>query len=274
MNTELIKNEVYKNEKSKIVKKYLFFNITFIIVVFLSLSSASIHPDESKILNKFKKETETVYKERDSLKNILLNELTALKLREKDLIRKSLSISDDINYIDYSNYTVTDLYKEIKNQNNVYSDLNNKINISIDSIHHLPTLTPISSSDLIRITSGFGHRKHPITKKWSFHEGIDISATKRTEVYATSDGIIENVYKNKTGYGNRVIIKHKYGYKTVYAHLSSISVKKGQIIKRNQKIGYVGSTGTSTNNHLHYEILLNNRPVDPVDYIYAYNKNY
>jgi murein DD-endopeptidase MepM/ murein hydrolase activator NlpD len=71
-----------------------------------------------------------------------------------------------------------------------------------------------------------------------------------------------------------IIIEHKYGYKTVYAHLSGISVKKGEIVKRNQKIGYVGSTGRSTNNHLHYEILLNNRPVNPVDYIYAYNKNY
>jgi len=274
MNTELIKNEVYKNEKSKLVRKFLLFNFAFIFVIFLSISSVSIHPDESKIIENFKKETELVYKEKDSLKNIVLNELITIKEREQDLIRKSLSLSLDVNYSDYSNYTITDLYNEINNQNIIYDSLNRKINVLVDSIYHLPTLTPISSSDLIRITSGFGYRRHPITKKWSFHEGIDISATKRTEVYSTSDGVVENIYKDKTGYGNRIVIQHKYGYKTVYAHLSSISVKKGQHVKLNEKIGYVGSTGMSTNNHLHYEILLNNRPVNPVDYIYTYNKNY
>jgi len=271
---ETIKKEVYKNEKSKLIRKMLFFNFVTFLVIFLSISTASIHPDESKILNNFRKETESMYKEKDSLKNIILKELTLIKLREQEIIKKSLSLSIDTDYPDYTNYSISDLYKEIGKQNGIYNSLDEKINVSVDSIYHLPTLTPISSSDLIRITSGFGHRRHPITKKWSFHEGIDISATKRTEVYATADGIIENIYRSNTGYGNRIVIEHKYGYKTVYAHLSAISVKIGQPVKRNEKIGYVGSSGTSTNNHLHYEILLNNRPVNPINYIYAYNKNY
>lgn len=85
-------------------------------------------------------------------------------------------------------------------------------------------------------------------------------------MYSTSDGVVEKVYSEKGGYGNRIVINHGNGYKTVYAHLNNILVKQNQKVNKFSKIGYIGSTGLSTNNHLHYEVLLNNIPVDPLKY--------
>ena len=96
---------------------------------------------------------------------------------------------------------------------------------------------------------------------------IDISANKRTDVFATADGVIEKIYKQKGGYGNRVVINHGHGYMTVYAHLNNIYVREKQKIKKFDKIGGIGSTGLSTDNHLHYEILYNNKPVNPLKYM-------
>jgi len=131
----------------------------------------------------------------------------------------------------------------------------------------IPSISPISSADFKQISDRYGWRKHPIYKKWLFHEGIDVAANKRTDVFATSDGVVENIYREKGSYGNRVVIDHGYGYKTVYAHLSNIIVVKGQKIKKKDKIAYVGSTGLSTDNHLHYEVLFNNRSQDPLKFI-------
>lgn len=269
LNIETIKNEVYKNEKYKLIRKILIFNSLILIFLSIFLSANPIHPNESEIIESVKSELNYIYEDNITLKNIISNEIKSLKIKDDNIYKKLKTLISDTVYFD-----INDFQKTIDDKNKSYKTLESTINLTLDSIYNLPTLTPISSSDMIRISSKFGYRKHPISKKWTFHEGIDISATKKTEVYSTSDGIIENIYLANTGYGNRVIINHKNGYKTVYTHLNSISVKKGQYVKRNDKIGYVGNTGSSTNNHLHYEILLNNRPVDPLNYIYSYNINH
>ena len=269
MNIETIKSEVYKKEKKKLIKKILIFNLSFLIFLSVFLSANPIHPNESEIIESVKAELSYIYDDNIKLKNIISNDIKTLKIKDDDIYKKLKTLITDTVY-----FNINEFEKTINDKHKSYNILESNIDMSFDSIYNLPTLTPISSSDMIRISSKFGYRKHPINKKWTFHEGIDISATKKTEVYSTSDGIIENIYWVNTGYGNRVVINHKNGYKTVYAHLNSITVKKGQYVKRNHKIGYVGNTGSSTNNHLHYEILLNNRPVDPLNYIYSYNKNH
>ncbi|MFA5586764.1 MAG: M23 family metallopeptidase [Saccharofermentanales bacterium] len=269
MNIETIKSEVYKNEKNKLIRRILIFNSLFLIFLSIFLSANPIHPNETEIIESVKYELNHIYDDNIKLKNIITDDIESLKIIDDDIYKKLKTLISDTVYFDINRFG-----KIIDERKISYNKMELNINSILDSIYNLPTLTPISSSDMIRISSKFGYRKHPISKKWTFHEGIDISATKKTEVYSTSDGIIENIYLSNTGYGNRVIINHKNGYKTVYAHLNSITVKKGQIVKRNDKIGYVGNTGSSTNNHLHYEILLNNRPVDPLNYIYSYNKNH
>lgn len=132
----------------------------------------------------------------------------------------------------------------------------------------IPAIQPITNKELSRLASGFGMRIDPIYKVRRMHTGVDFSATRGTPVYATGDGVIKNVATNYGGYGKEVLIDHGYGYVTRYAHLSDFNVSEGQKIKRGECIGYVGSTGKSTAPHLHYEVLKDNKKVNPVHYFY------
>jgi len=133
----------------------------------------------------------------------------------------------------------------------------------------IPSIKPVREDKLkrrLKSLSGYGIRLHPVHKVKKLHQGIDFTAPKGTPVQATGDGEVIRVEKRKKGYGKNVIIDHGYGYKTLYAHMHKINVKKGEKIKKGQQIGIVGSTGTSTAPHLHYEVRLNNKPVNPIDY--------
>lgn len=116
-----------------------------------------------------------------------------------------------------------------------------------------------------RITSKFGPRIHPITKKRSIHNGVDYAAPYGTPIEAAADGVVEKASWNPGHTGNTVIIKHPNGYKTLYGHLSKYGkYKKGARVEQHDIIGYVGSTGRSTGNHLHYTIYHHGKPIDPL----------
>ncbi len=116
------------------------------------------------------------------------------------------------------------------------------------------------------ISSRFGYRTSPFTNQKEFHKGLDICTNMGTEIVAPADGIISRVAKDR-GYGTILTINHKYGVKTRYAHLNKVLVKKGQSVKRGDKIALVGKSGRTTGPHLHYEVHLNGLPVDPLRYI-------
>jgi murein DD-endopeptidase MepM/ murein hydrolase activator NlpD len=131
----------------------------------------------------------------------------------------------------------------------------------------IPSIQPISNSDLTRIASGFGMRMHPVYKIFRMHTGVDFTAPKGTDIYATGDGVIEKA-EEMQGYGMAVLIDHGYGFKTLYAHCSKFKVRSGQKVKRGDIIAQVGSTGTSTAPHLHYEVIRRGEPINPVNYFY------
>ncbi|GAF01525.1 M23 family metallopeptidase [Saccharicrinis fermentans] len=131
-----------------------------------------------------------------------------------------------------------------------------------------PAIMPISNKDLKRTASGWGYRIHPIYKTRRFHSGMDFTAPTGTDVYATGDGKVSKITREKTGYGNRIEIDHGFGFRTLYAHLSAFNVKLGQKVKRGDVIGFVGSTGTSTAPHLHYEVHVKNKKVNPSHYYF------
>ncbi len=131
-----------------------------------------------------------------------------------------------------------------------------------------PAIMPISNSDLKRTASGWGYRIHPIYKVKKFHEGMDFSAPTGTDIYATADGKVTKITNEKTGYGKRIEIDHGFGYKTLYAHMNEFNVRKGQKVKRGDVIGYVGNTGGSTAPHLHYEVHVKGRKVNPQHYYF------
>ena len=133
----------------------------------------------------------------------------------------------------------------------------------------IPAIQPVRNTDLKRLASGYGYRIDPIYKTRRMHSGMDFTADIGTEVYATGDGVIELVERKRWGYGKQIIIDHGFGYKTRYAHLSAFKVRVGQKVKRGDLIGLVGSSGKSTGPHLHYEVLKNNKAVNPIGYYHS-----
>lgn len=138
-----------------------------------------------------------------------------------------------------------------------------------EKLASIPSIKPVSEDKLkrkIRHLSGYGIRIHPVHKVKKFHRGIDFTAPRGTTIQATGNGTVIKVEKKKLGYGRNVVIDHGYGYQSLYAHMQDINVKEGEKVRKGQKIGTVGSSGTSTAPHLHYEIRLNGKSVNPIDY--------
>jgi murein DD-endopeptidase MepM/ murein hydrolase activator NlpD len=160
------------------------------------------------------------------------------------------------------------LRKKIYIQSKSFDDLIILSKNKEEMLSSLPAIQPISNKDLTRTASGWGWRVHPIYKIVKFHYGIDFTAPQGTDIYVTGDGVVESSNTGTRGYGNYVVIDHKYGYKTIYAHLDRSNVRRGQKVKRGDVIGFVGSTGASLAPHLHYEVELNGTKVDPINFFY------
>jgi len=130
----------------------------------------------------------------------------------------------------------------------------------------IPSIQPVSSSELKRMASGYGYRIDPFTKKRTMHWGMDFSAKTGTPIYATGDGRISRADNRAVGFGNHVRIDHGYGYVSIYAHMDKIAVRRGNLVKRGDLIGYVGNTGRSVAPHLHYEISKDGRKINPINF--------
>lgn len=137
-----------------------------------------------------------------------------------------------------------------------------------DMLASIPAIQPIANKDLTRIASGFGYRIHPIYKTTKMHEGIDFTAPVGTDIYATGNGVVKVVEYDSRGYGNHVVISHGFGYESLYGHMSKIKVRPGQKVNRGDIIGIVGSTGTSTAPHLHYEVIKQGNKINPINFFY------
>ncbi len=121
------------------------------------------------------------------------------------------------------------------------------------------------------LSSSVGTRSDPITGARDFHEGLDISADRGSPVYATADGTVTQAAA-EGGYGNLVVVDHGYGLETRYGHLSRYQVRPGNKIKRGDVLGLVGSTGRATGSHLHYEVRVNGRLLNPLQLLLNYRR--
>jgi murein DD-endopeptidase MepM/ murein hydrolase activator NlpD len=122
-------------------------------------------------------------------------------------------------------------------------------------------------------SSSFGVRNDPFTGEREMHYGVDVSTMTGRPVVATADGIV--LYAARRGtYGNIVVIDHKFGVMTRYAHLSGFNTRAGQQVKRGDVVGFVGNTGRSRAPHLHYEVWVQDRPTSPLDYILEYDRSF
>ncbi len=206
--------------------------------------------EQIKVLNK---QSESLQKELEQFSSKLL-------LKKSELAKLNSKIEDLQTIMGLEGNTfVTKIDKDLSAQD-------------IDRILRLiPSGSPVKGG---RITAPFGWRRHPILKKREFHPGLDIAKKGRVPIFATAAGIVTAATFNKYGYGRSVRIAHLYGFSTLYAHLKSIEVKRGAFVKKGDIIGYMGSSGLSTGQHLHYELRFCNTPLNPIKFIQWSGKNF
>lgn len=180
---------------------------------------------------------------------------------------KNIKGFDDDIEVQRLNNKLMVLASNMKRQNKSYDDIIKRALRKQDMFASIPAIQPIENKDLKRVASGFGYRIHPIYKTRKMHTGMDFTAPKGTPIYATGNGKVTYAAYNE-GYGYHVIVDHGFGYETLYAHMSKMEVRKGEEVTRGQELGKVGSTGLSTSPHLHYEVIKNNRKVNPVHFYY------
>jgi murein DD-endopeptidase MepM/ murein hydrolase activator NlpD len=138
-----------------------------------------------------------------------------------------------------------------------------------DLLAAIPAIQPVRNENLKRMASGFGYRTDPFTKVKKMHKGMDFTAKTGSPIYATGDGIVIKADNTASGYGNHIVIRHGFGYETLYAHLSKYKSRAGHRVKRGDIIGYVGSTGRSEAPHLHYEVHKDHKVVNPLNFYYG-----
>ncbi len=164
--------------------------------------------------------------------------------------------------------TLNNLKSRITAQKKSYEQVEDLVKNKEQLLSHTPAIQPVSNKDLSRIASGFGSRIDPVYKTVKFHYGLDFAAPQGTPIYATADGTVTTAGSTGNGYGNHVIINHGYGYETLYGHMVRVKARNGQVIKRGEVIGWVGSTGKSTGPHCHYEVHKYGDKIDPIYFFY------
>ena len=147
-------------------------------------------------------------------------------------------------------------------------DQMDQLNLYRIAAQKAPFATPVKSA--FRFTSGFGYRRDPKTGGRRMHNGVDFAASSGTPLYSTADGVVVHAGWS-SGYGRLVKIQHEFGIETRYAHLSRLRVKVGQRVSRGDRIGDMGASGRVTGVHLHYEVRVGGKPVNPMTFIKAAN---
>lgn len=186
------------------------------------------------------------------MKTLTVSRSSALSSQPVSFVSKIAELRSVLNYLEDANSKEDELFAEIAKTKD---ELENYLN-------HLPTLWPTSGI----IESSYGNRIHPIYRYYHDHTGLDIGGKSGNPIYASASGTVTFVGKNG-GYGSCIDISHGNGLVTRYAHCSKILVKKWQKVNVGDKIATVGQTGTATAPHLHFEILLNNKQIDPTIFI-------
>ena len=219
-----------------------------------------------------------------------LNVMQGIQQRDDNLYRVVLQADPVADAVRKAGYGGTNRYEELMDMANVdlvvnttqkMDMLNRQLYIqskSFDEVVDLfkdhdemlmsiPAIQPVANKNLKYTASGYGMRIDPIYKTAKFHAGMDFSANIGTPVYATGNGVVKKAGW-QSGYGKIIVVDHGFGYETWYAHLNKYKVRVGQKVVRGEVIGEVGNTGKSTGPHLHYEVHLKGRVVNPVNYYF------
>ncbi|HEX7343397.1 MAG TPA: M23 family metallopeptidase [bacterium] len=154
--------------------------------------------------------------------------------------------------------------RQIGLQENSLTEVRSQLDAQADLLNSIPSIRPLGGG---AYSSGYGRRRDPFTGRLEPHYGVDFNGPTGLPVYAAADGVVIHA-EREPAYGNAIVIDHGHGYKTLYAHLSRIGVQRGERVERGETIGALGNTGRSTGPHLHYEVIYQNRNLDPLDFMF------
>jgi len=293
--TESCKYERIKVSTWDIILNLLgFFSVSFIIsVIIVVLFSTYFESPKEMLLTKENQELKIYYDLLEKELGNLNGMMAALQKRDDNVYRVIFEADPIPESIRQAGTGGSEKYKEILENDLVNEEMIIEALSKVDQIKRqmyiqtksydeilqmarnkskllaaTPAIQPVANKELTRLASGFGMRIHPIYKVKMMHFGVDFTAPRHTPIYSTGDGVVERVIRSFGGYGKQVVINHGFGYKTRYAHMQEFNVKKGDRVKRGDMIGTVGNSGLSTAPHLHYEILKDNKKVNPVNYFY------
>ena len=248
----------------QIIKKVIMYIILSVIAVIIigafSISYLTNSVDELEV------KKHGLEKEYDILKNEndIVNKSILVKAQELDSLNSKMDELEELIGIKPSSEEIP---------------LTQRVNLATVStlqkkllFKNIPNGYPIDKKG---ITGKFGWRKHPIVKKREFHTGIDLRAKMKTKIYATADAVVNFAgFHKKSGYGVLIILDHNYGFRTLYGHMKKVAVKKGDIVKKGDLIGYTGNSGLSSGPHLHYEVRFIQAAIQPLNFMKWDMKNY
>lgn len=287
------KVEVNKSTQIRNILAFLISSMFFgIMVLLILLKSPSINtPTEltqAREISNFKLQFNLLNKKIDQLNTVLED----IEQRDNNIYRVLFETNPIPSDVRKAGFGGINRYENLKGFEN--SDLvvetTKKIEIltkqiviqskSLDEIERLasnkekllasiPSIQPIKNDDLTRMASGFGYRTDPFDKSRKMHGGMDFTAPRGTPIYAASDGKIFRADARSSGYGKHIRIDHGFGYVTLYAHLNNYAVKRNQMVKKGDIIGFVGSTGRSQAPHLHYEVRKDGKKYNPINFYYG-----
>jgi len=292
-NRELLSyDKITLSVKQKLVRFLTYFVATVLIaIIYNILFSSFFHTPKEKGLIRENQQLKTQYAELNKQFDLIDRTLEDLQKRDDNIYRvifetepipasmRSAGFGGTNRYVDLQGFDNSELVintterlekisRKLVVQSKSYDEVIRLAKNKEEMVASIPAIMPISNKDLTRTASGWGWRIHPIYKIRKFHYGMDFTAPTGTEIYVTGDGVVESVETSMRGYGKHIIINHGFGYKTIYAHMSGFKAREGQKVKRGEVIGYVGSSGTSTAPHLHYEVLKSDTKVNPVHYYF------
>jgi murein DD-endopeptidase MepM/ murein hydrolase activator NlpD len=232
------------------------------------------------------KTQETKLKRHSSTLQSTIQELNSEKLTlQRDLLQRDGLINEvSVRLDELELYLNTSKIKQTANlqasteQQTLSEDFSNRLNmatvnsaIRITLLRSLPNGSPVKEA---RLSSRYGKRIHPITKKKRKHNGLDFAVNTGTPIYATADGVVHSARKSKTGSGNFLSIQHDFGFASSFSHLKSFKVKAGELVEKGQLIAISGNTGASSGPHLHYEVRFVGRALDPLTFVKWDNDNF
>jgi murein DD-endopeptidase MepM/ murein hydrolase activator NlpD len=189
---------------------------------------------------------------KSNIQNGDLSSLYNVKETAQGSVKEIAELQRLTGYLENSVQPIEEIGKLLDSQSALFSDI--------------PSLWPIQGG-IGHVSMTFGQNRHPFTGQWYIHKGVDLSTYRSGDaILASADGQVVTV-EYDPGFGNYVIIKHKHGFYTRYAHMQSFRVQRGQYVQQGQVIGYIGNTGVSTGPHLHYEVHIGSDVVDPMKYL-------